>query len=173
MIISKKKKISATSSFHRKAWLRFFARVVDTTIFFLLFVFFFVPVGGFIVSNLGIRPGELWDMAFKPGPISILTNLAILAVSVGVPEAILLSYFGSTPGKWLLGIIIRDSKGQKIIFTEALARTLLVWWRGLAIGIPVISLITLVYAYKRFIEKKGMTSWDRDGSCIVSYGYKT
>ncbi|HEY9511376.1 MAG TPA: hypothetical protein VIQ48_02260, partial [Rhodanobacter sp.] len=41
-----------------------------------------------------------------------------------------------------------------------------VWWRGLGIGFPVASLITLIVAHGKLTEN-GITSWDKDDGFIV------
>ena len=54
-------------------------------------------------------------------------------------------------------------------YLDAFERCQRVWWRGLATGLPLVSLVTLVEAYLR-LKREGISSWDRDGGFVVSHG---
>ena len=45
---------------------------------------------------------------------------------------------------------------------RALRRSVNVWVRGLGLGIPIVSLFTLITAHERLTDE-GMTSWDEKG----------
>lgn len=81
-------------------------------------------------------------------------------------ESFFLWGLGTTPGKWLFSIKIRDEKGDKLSFHAALVRSFRVWFRGLALNIPIVYLITAGIAYDR-LKKRGITSWDQDGRIKV------
>lgn len=74
---------------------------------------------------------------------TILTWLIVFAL-----EPLLLSRWGTTPGKWLLGLELRDKWGNHLSYSEGLLRT----WRvlGYAYGyeIPFYSLYRYYKAYK-------------------------
>jgi len=72
----------------------------------------------------------------------------------------MLSSFGTTPGKALLGIKIRALSGKKISYTTGMKRGFLIWIYGMGIGIPLISLFTMIAAYNR-LKRNGITSWDK------------
>jgi uncharacterized RDD family membrane protein YckC len=63
-------------------------------------------------------------------------------------ETILLNVFGTTLGKVLYRIRLRDLEGKKFGFTIALKRSLAVWVRGFGFGIPLVTLITLLVAFR-------------------------
>jgi uncharacterized RDD family membrane protein YckC len=83
-------------------------------------------------------------------------------------EALLLSSFQTTPGKWLFKTKVALTSGVPINFSQALSRSFKVWWRGLGIGFPIVSLITLIIAHGR-LTRNGITSWDRDEGFTVMH----
>lgn len=58
-------------------------------------------------------------------------------------EPWLLHLFGTTPGKWLLGLYVTDEQGGKLSVSDAKERTWDVYSRGLGWGLPVYSLVRL------------------------------
>lgn len=96
------------------------------------------------------------------GPI---TMIGILIVLVLVLEPLCLSRFGNTPGKWLLGISLRNSNGDALSSGEAVGRSLSVLWR---LSLPLASAIFMFLAY-RDLKKRGKTKWDRKGRFLVTY----
>ncbi len=138
------------------AWRRYFARSIDVWIFLL--------IGGLL---LGVAFPELFETtstSSKTGNdyLYSMVGLGVYAIF----EAICLNVFGTTFGKFLYGIRIGAQEGDQIAFSTALKRSLAVWIRGLAFGIPLFALITLYVAY-RTLWKDGQTSWDRDFKCVV------
>jgi uncharacterized RDD family membrane protein YckC len=75
-------------------------------------------------------------------------------------EAFLLSTWGTTLGKWLLGTSVRDIRGNKLTYNAALSRSFQVWIKGLGLGIPIISFLTIINSYYKLTGKFGKTSWD-------------
>ena len=133
-----------------RPWVRYWARYFD--------IFVFAMISGII---LGIITPSVFDMP------DIIVGMLIIFIWVFV-EASLLSSWGTTPGKWLLRITLRDSAGQKLTFPSALTRSFSVWWRGFGIGFPIITLITLIVAHGK-LTKEGVTTWDREGGFVVSH----
>jgi uncharacterized RDD family membrane protein YckC len=158
---SKQKTTSAFSSIDNKfidetitvrvrPWVRFWARMFDLLFFSVItsFIsFIFLPI--------------LYNMS------EIYFSMLILFVWVFV-ESILLSTWGTTPGKLFLKIRLKTSEGKKPTFSTAIERSFSVWWSGLGIGFPIVSLFTLSYAHKKLL-KDGITSWDRDGGFVVTH----
>ena len=54
-----------------------------------------------------------------------------------------------------------DPDGSPIGGPRALRREFLVWCRGLGLGVPIISLVTLIVAFKR-LKRRGTTSRDEE-----------
>ena len=55
-----------------------------------------------------------------------------------------------------------------MLYSEALRRSLKVWWRGLGTGFPLASLITLFVAYGH-LTRNGFTTWDDEGAFAVRH----
>ena len=135
-------------------WMRYFARTIDIVLF---------SMGAGLVSGI---------MLPLLGRFVNVALLLILVISMWVfgwifIESALLATWGTTPGKWLFGLTLRTARGTKLDFPTALRRTLKVWVRGLALGLPIVSLIALVIAYNR-LKEKGETSWDAEGGFQVT-----
>ncbi len=81
-------------------------------------------------------------------------------------ESLFLSTTGTTPGKWLFRIRLIPPSGEKPDYSTALSRSFKVWWRGLGIGFPLVSLITLIVAHGK-LTKNGTTTWDKDDGFTV------
>jgi uncharacterized RDD family membrane protein YckC len=81
-------------------------------------------------------------------------------------EALLLSTWGTTPGKWLFSTWVSDAMGNRLSFSHALSRAFAVWFRGLGFNLPIVPLITQIVAYVK-LRDQGITSWDREGRFAV------
>jgi len=91
------------------------------------------------------------------------------AIAAGLlVEAGFLALWGTTPGKWLMQVRVRQHNGKKLTYFGALGRALSVWMRGEGFHIPIVCLFTCLTAYNRLKEKE-ITSWDENGEFIVSH----
>lgn len=117
-------------------------------------------VGGYVVG--AVAPGALAGLAGDE-----LFELACLIAWVFI-ESLLLSTIGTTPGKWLLKTRLVPPRGASWNYSTALERSLKVWWRGMGIGLPFVSLITLIFARERLM-RDGVTSWDRELDLAVAH----
>ena len=148
-------------------WRRFFARWIDLAlcelpVIFVLCVLLRVPyaVTGACAETLGL--------------------LLMLAV-----EPLLLSRLGTTPGKRLCGLTLRDADGEKLTYTAAFQRLVGVVLYGFGLGLPVIGgIVKLALAWRLFrgrheSERTLYMMWDweenytvdaRDGQDLVCGG---
>ena len=133
-----------------RPWVRYFARFTD----YVLFGFVFARIAPVLIPSLLNVP----DIVF---------NMTSIFIWVFI-EAIMLSAWGTTPGKWLLGTTVKKTNNKNLSYLNALTRGLSVWFRGLSAGIPLLSLITILTAYSK-LKKEGATTWDRDGGYVVSH----
>lgn len=62
-------------------------------------------------------------------------------------EPLLLKLFGTTPGKWLLGLYVTDEWGKKLSYVDGLSRILTILWRGYGLNIPIYNLIRQYKSY--------------------------
>jgi len=138
-----------------RPWVRFFARYTD------------YMIGGIILAIiLGIVAPD--SIFLAPNRASeILFTMLIMFIWIFV-EAVLLSTWGTTPGKWLLKTTVSSQTGEKLTFSSALNRSFSVWLKGFGMGIPLVSLITLSLAYDK-LTHNGITTWDAKGGLMVSH----
>lgn len=131
-----------------RPFLRAFARLFDYTLFYIItsFAFFISPV--MIPDVLHLCFGLLLPMLWVP------------------IEALCLSLFGTTPGKALLGIHIRDKEQNKPSFALAIRRSQRVCLLGLGLGIPFINIACGYLAFRDI--KRGQSRWDKDLDVYIS-----
>mgnify|MGYP006435325125 FL=1 len=63
---------------------------------------------------------------------------------------------------------IYTSNGMLLPYKIAVQRNIAVTLRGMALGLPLVSLLFMMLAYKELTER-GMTSWDREMGSSVSH----
>ena len=147
---------------HHHPWRRYFARMVDSILFITIFIFFV----GFLIGLTGVTsPGILRFISTPGGRFW----LGILALFFMIPvEAALLSHFKTTPGKWLFGIEVTNSVGERLSSEDARKRSLDVWVKGQGLGIPVVLIIPMMLAYRR-LTRTGTTLWDTSCHAVVTH----
>jgi hypothetical protein len=124
-------------------WNRLIARFFDYSLFFALL-------------NVSLRPLG-W-----PG----LGHLVPFEYFAWIPfEALLLTWWGTTPGKWLVGDSVRKN-AKKLPMKTALKRSLSVWFRGIGMGIPIVNIFCMLNAYYR-LRLFQQTSWDLEDDISV------
>ncbi len=133
-----------------RPWVRYWARTFDMT-------FLFLAVGGILGV---VAPDALDDKVFGN-----LFGFVCLAAWVLIEPLHLVSG-GTTPGKWLFRTRVVTTDGRRLTYEDALMRSFRVWWRGMGVGAPIISLITLIAAHEK-LTRNGVTSWDREGNFTV------
>ena len=134
-----------------RPWVRYWARMFD--------VYSFSLVGGVILAVVAPQFLE------KQNDYALGMMLVFAWVFV---EALLLSSFQTTPGKWLFKTKIALTSGSPINFSQALARSFKVWWRGFGTGFPIATMITMIIADGR-LTRNGITSWDKDDGFYVEH----
>ena len=134
-------------------WRRYFARMFDTVIDGALVMF---------AVGLGL---ELVHPETASRFISALDNNVVSGIAItlaAIPlNALLIGVTGGSLGKWLFGVRVLKLDNQPLGFSAALSREGMVWARGMGLGIPIVSLITLVTAFNT-LRKTGRSSWDSD-----------
>jgi hypothetical protein len=86
-------------------------------------------------------------------------------------NSIFIATTGSTIGKCLFGIKLLDKKNQPLNFFLALHRELMIYIKGMALGLPFVILVPQYFSYKNLLAT-GKTSWDRRLQCNVIYTNK-
>ena len=128
-------------------WRRYFARFIDSWLYGTASLAFSTLV-------LGLNPSH--ESAGTSFFEWLLGSLLLLTF-----EPLCLRFFAATPGKWLLGISVRDHDGKCLSFSEAFARTWKVYVMGLGLGIPIAALITYLLAYRRSLKGEDQP-WDSE-----------
>ena len=128
-------------------WRRYFARFIDSWLYGTASL-------AFVTLVLGLNPTDegMGASIFE----WLLRSLLLLTV-----EPLCLHFFAATPGKWLLGISVRDYDGKCMSFSEAFARTWKVYVMGLGLNIPIVYFITCLLAYRRSLKGEDQP-WDSE-----------
>ena len=120
-------------------WKRYFARFFDLAVY--EFIFDLILVYLFYIS-----PIRLAESAF-----ATISTFAALVMMLFI-EPTLLSSWGTTPGKWIFGLSVRDKEGFKLTWNEAFTRTQRVLWYGMGIMVPIYSLVRMWKSYQSCFE---------------------
>lgn len=134
----------------RAPFVRFLARVIDGLLFVLLLELVLGPLlsrfmGGTVALQILIPLGFVFEILLEP---------------------FFLTYLGYTPGKRILNIAVRDKVGEKLVFSDALRRSLSVFYWGFGLLLPVVSLFTLYFSYVRVAHDEP-ARWDEDKDVLV------
>lgn len=132
-------------------WRRWLARGLDNALLEILFLFVWcVPLHHFL-SGVG-------DLA-----TTVVGVILMLLV-----EPVMLHFFGTTPGKWLMGISIRNEDGEKPSWGQAWLRTWGVLRWGHGFYIPIYSIYRGYRCYKA--EMAGETQeWDQEAETTLCF----
>jgi uncharacterized RDD family membrane protein YckC len=126
-------------------WVRFWARGLDNTLLLLVAVFAF--------SSLG--------------PYDLMLY-AVLFVGALFAYPFQLWVFGTTIGKAILGISVETPTGERPSYAQASARELGVYVKGYALGLPIVSFVMHLLAYKG-LSNDGTSSWDKANGLVVRH----
>ncbi len=136
-----------------RPWVRFFARIID--------IWLWSFAIGVLLAIFSPQLNITKENDYAIGMVGLFIWVFV--------EPFCLSTFGTTPGKFLLKTRLIYNAPHALTYGQALKRSAKVWWRGLAAGFPLISLGTLIYAY-RMLRANGRTTWDAEEGFRVSHG---
>lgn len=135
----------------RAPFRRFFARSLDEALCTALWILFLLALN----VNPSVGGGA---MRFTHALMGSLIQLVL--------EPLFLSKLGTTPGKWLLGLIVTDADGNRIRFGDAAQRYLRVWLYGSALDIPGLNLYRLYKSYNA-CDKGEVLPWETDSVLVL------
>lgn len=138
---------------HFIPWRRFFARYLDYMVYETIWMIFSTVV---LNQNLGGNT-TLIETVFH----SLVGLLLMLAI-----EPFLLSRFGTTIGKWILGIRVTDNEGGMLSYASALERTGKVLWHGMCLRIPICELILNYRCINAYMNGETL-AWEWDSELTV------
>ena len=139
-------------------WARYWARKLDVLL---------------MATILSFVAGMLFPALFMPdswlmqGP-SVLFGLVILPFALAA-DALVQAVFGTNLGKAIAGIKIRTLDGKRPAFGVYFSRTAELYLKGYALGVPIVSLLTLTQNYHHLDEGR-LTPWDNRLSTRVYQG---
>lgn len=126
-------------------WRRFFARMLDITIYSTVWSALLA-----LAFNMNI--------ANRRGILNFID--AIIAISIMLfVEPLLLRFFGTTFGKWVFGLRLEDEKGNHPSYSSGFTRTWGVIGSGLGYNIPIYNLVRLWKSCK-LCSKNEPQPWD-------------
>lgn len=143
-------------------WRRYFARMLDNL---TIGVVVWSTIAAVAYSVEPEAAQRFFGLFQKPIYGQVLDAMATLAVMIPV-NAAMIGLTGLSPGKWVFGIrVLRD--GKPIGPLAGFTREIRVWLMGIAAGVPLISLFTLITAFTHLGEYKA-TVWDeQQGNTVV------
>ena len=129
---------------HAHPWRRFFARALDLSIYQIFWSCF-----QYIV--LRWHPHSNFFVA-------LFVSYIVLGLMILI-EPLLLSTWGSTPGKAILGLVVRNMDGSKLSYSEGLTRIYGVFASGYGYGIPFYNIVRSVKSHSACLAGETM-EWD-------------
>ncbi len=144
-------------------WRRFFARRLDTLLYGLpwLAIQLYLlhdyqtadPVSPVLYYAAFVIPFVFVQVFFLSSLAQTLTAFVL--------EPLFLTLFGTTPGKWIMGLELRNAEGGHLALTQARNRTMTVIFRGEGFYLPIYSLWRNYRSY-RACKDGQILPWDED-----------
>lgn len=125
---------------------RYYARQIDTMIGMVI-------LGGPVLVVLNINQ--------EGGPsFWILPAILLAFLGLGALEALTLALWGTTPGKWIFGLEVRDRQGRRPTLSGSFKRQIGLAVYGYGLGLPFIAPFTMFMA-RRAANRGEVSAWDR------------
>lgn len=142
-------------------WRRYFARLTDVLVvgsltWWVFAIVFYVAAPSAAESFFAVFDhsyGRLLD-----------TFLTLIATIPGT--ALMVGLTGVSIGKWLFGVKVVRPDGRPIGLTAAFGREAQIWIKGWGLGLPLVSLFTLIGSY-RSLEENGRSDWDKPSQRVL------
>lgn len=138
-------------------WRRLFARLIDVSLLILPLAYLVGLLVGYLSPETAQLLTSLNDAAYN-----IILLPGVLLLDVGIYALI-----GSTPGKWLLNIVVVDICGRKLPSSKYLGREFKVWAQGLGFGLPIVTFITMYSQYSK-VKSGGLAGYDQGAVNVKS-----
>lgn len=136
-------------------WRRYFARFLDN-VFWGVLLMLLLGFGAAIVSE----PVAEQLVALLSGPAGQVIGFVLAIVLITFANAVMIGLTGGNLGKWLFGVCVLDEADRPIGIVRSFKREGRVLFHGLGLGIPIVTLVTMVIAYQK-LKQDGATSWDQ------------
>ena len=139
------------------SWARYFARGIDLTIWTVLEI---IILPEWIITFVNKDSAQGFAAGIVFGLIELLLIIFV--------EPLFLAKFKTTPGKALLGIKIQHEDGSALSYMEGVRRTLNLAFYGLGLGIPFVSLITMISSYSKYSHGEESV-WNVKTGAVIDY----
>ena len=139
-------------------WRRYWARSLDMTMAMFLAAVSIGTIRPVLLSRANVFMGQGWAILPLLFPLSLVIDTVIYWA------------LGNTPGKAIAGIKVLQDGGRGTLRAAAyLGRNFGVYFFGLGLGLPIVSLVTLIMSYRRAEAGKAAT-WERlSGSRVYAF----
>ncbi len=139
---------------------RFWARWIDYMIVFtLVYAYSETPQP----PSADVSPWEIWaiqkEWMQSEAGIKLAISMYIGLIVWHLLEGIVLSVFGTTPGKAFFGIRVTRQNGKKISVLEGVGRSGYIFGAGIGLGIWILPLVGMAFGFFRLMST-GKTPWD-------------
>ena len=142
-------------------WRRFFARQLDSALYTLpwlaIRLFVLRSYESYDPLDLSLYPASLL-LPYLLSEIVLLTAVPAI-LTAAVLEPAFLHLLGATPGKWIMGLEVRNRDGSFLTWEQAGARTMGVIFRGEGLYIPLIDLWRNWRSYRTCMDGQ-VLPWD-------------
>ena len=142
-------------------WRRFFARQLDSALYTLpwlaIRLFVLRSYESYDPLDLSLYPASLL-LPYLLSEIVLLTAVPAI-LTAAVLEPAFLHLLGATPGKWIMGLEVRNRDGNFLTWEQAGARTMGVIFRGEGLYIPLIDLWRNWRSYRTCMDGQ-VLPWD-------------
>lgn len=145
-------------------WRRFFAREIDLTLYSLLWSTFLALVIGINISDSSPMYPSVSFMILSLIGSLFITNILLLII-----EPLLLTFTGTTAGKFCFGLRVTANGRRRLTYREALRRTWDVLWKGYGLFIPIYWIVRLYKSYKA-CKNDEILCWEEDSALSLSKG---
>ncbi len=124
-------------------WSRFYARNID------LLVFSYLGWVSLVIAFPAVRTldNHPFMVSFLSFPMALLIETPVM------------TFLGTTFGKAIFGIAVRNLDGSRLSFGQLFRRNLILWGYGLGLGIPLLNLYYLAKSYRSAKDGR-RSSWD-------------
>ncbi len=127
-------------------WRRFFARMLDLSLYSLIWhAFTALVLNGNIENNVFI---------------SLINSFVMIGIML-LLEPILLSKCGTTLGKLVFGLIVSDLNGRKLTYKQGWHRTFGIFRKGMGYNIPLYDLLIMANCYDKCKTQK-LLPWEKN-----------
>jgi uncharacterized RDD family membrane protein YckC len=129
-------------------WPRFWARLLDHQLYLLPLSF---------ATGMAF-PDLVENEAFQGRSGDVVLGLLLFPAML-TWDALFIALFGTSVGKALVGLRVADRLGSRLTIAVSLRRNLILYFRGVVLGLPLIWLAGASQG-KTDLEANGQTAWD-------------